>query len=55
MRTLKILVLALGAMPLAAAAQQQTPLTEVVDKIVAQEQAEVQALRQYSQIGRAHV
>jgi len=55
MRTLKILVLALGAMPLAAAAQQQTPLTEVVDKIVAQEQAEVQALRQYSPIVETYI
>ena len=55
MRSLKILVLALGAMPLAAAAQQQTPLTEVVDKIVAQEQAEVQALRQYSPIVETYI
>src|SRR5438309_10937349 len=55
MRSLKILVLALGAMPLAAAAQQQTPLTEVVDKIIAQEQAEVQALRQYSPIVETYI
>ena len=49
MRTLKILpvALALGVMPLAAAAQQPT-LTQVVDTIVAQEQAEVPLLRQYS-------
>jgi len=50
MDTLKVLafVLALGATPLAAAAQQPTTMAEVVDKIVAQEQAEVQVLRQYS-------
>ena len=48
MRTLRFLpvALALGAIPLAAAAQQQTTLAQVVDKIVAQEQAEVQSLRQ---------
>jgi len=43
-----VFVLALSATPLAAAAQQPTTVAEVVDKIVAQEQAEVQALRQYS-------
>ncbi|MGB6596589.1 MAG: M48 family metalloprotease [Candidatus Acidiferrum sp.] len=52
MRTLKFLpmVLALGAMPLAAAPGQSPTLTEVVDKIVTQEQVEVQSLRQYSPI-----
>jgi hypothetical protein len=50
MGSLKVLpfVLALGAMPLMAVAQQPTTMAEVVDKIVAQEQAEVHALRQYS-------
>ena len=47
MRTLKILpvLLAMGAIPLPAAPQQQSSLTQVVDKIVAQEQAEMQSLR----------
>jgi hypothetical protein len=57
MRTVKIFlaVVALGALPLAAAAQQQTPLTQVVDKIIAQEQAEVQSLRQYSPIVETYI
>ncbi|MGH9743166.1 MAG: M48 family metalloprotease, partial [Candidatus Acidiferrum sp.] len=77
MRTLKILplVLALGAMPLTAAPQQQTSpqqatqqqvpqqqalqpqpsMNEVVDKIVAQEQVEVQSLRQYSPIVETYI
>ena len=59
MRTLKIrpvaLALALGAIPLAAAGQQQTTLAQVVDKIVAQEQAEVQSLRQYSPIVETYI
>ena len=44
MGTLKILLvaLALGMMPLAAAAQEPTTPSQVVDKIVAQEQVEVQ-------------
>jgi hypothetical protein len=59
MRTLKIrpvaLALALGAIPLAAAGQQQTTLAQVVDKIVAQEQSEVQSLRQYSPIVETYI
>jgi hypothetical protein len=57
MRTLKILpmMLALGAIPLAAAPQQQSTVTQVVDKIVAQEQAEVQSLRQYSPIVETYI
>jgi hypothetical protein len=57
MRALKILpmALALGAIPPTAAPQQQPTLTEVVDKIVAQEQAEVQALRQYSPIVETYI
>jgi hypothetical protein len=57
MRTPKILpvILALGAIPLAAAAQQQPTLTQVVDKIVAQEQAEMQSLRQYSPIVETYI
>src|SRR3981081_431489 len=56
MRTLRFLpvALALGAIPLAAAAQ-QTTLAQVVDKIVAQEQAEVQSLRQYSPIVETYI
>src|SRR5262249_19513473 len=48
-------VLALGAMPLAAAAQQSTTVTQVVDKIVAQERAEMQSLRQYSPIVETYI
>jgi len=57
MRALKILpmAVALGALPLTAVPQQQPKLTEVVDKIVAQEQAEVQSLRQYSPIVETYI
>jgi hypothetical protein len=57
MRSLKILpmALALVAMPLAATAQQPTTLSEVVDKIVAQEQVEVQSLRQYSPLVETYI
>jgi len=57
MRALKILpaALALGALPLTAFPQQQPKLTEVVDKIVAQEQAEMQSLRQYSPIVETYI
>ena len=57
MRTLRFLplALALGVIPMAAAGQQQTTLAQVVDKIVAQEQAEVQSLRQYSPIVETYI
>jgi hypothetical protein len=57
MRAMKLLpmALALGAIPLTAASQQQPTLTDVVDKIVAQEQAEVQSLRQYSPIVETYI
>jgi Peptidase family M48 len=57
MRALKILsmVLALGAFPLTAAPQQPPTLTEIVDKIVAQEQAEMQSLRHYSPIVETYI
>jgi len=57
MRAMKLLpmALALGALPLTAASQQQLTLTEIVDKIVAQEQAEVQSLRQYSPIVETYI
>ena len=59
MRTLKTLPVALAlvlcAIPMSAAAQQQTTLAQVVDKIVAQEQAGVQSLRQYSPIVETYI
>ena len=57
MRALKILrvALALGALPLSAFSQQPSKLTEVVDKIVAQEQAEMQSLHQYSPIVETYI
>jgi Peptidase family M48 len=57
MRSLKILpaILLLGAMPLAATAQQALTESEVVDKIVAQEQVEVQLLRQYSPLVETYI
>ena len=57
MRSLKNLsaTLLLVAMPLAATAQQPTTLSEVVDKIVTQEQVEVQLLRQYSPLVETYV
>ena len=56
LKTLPV-VLALGAMPLAAFAQQPTALSkvEIVDKIVAQEQAEVRSLRQYSPLVETYI
>src|ERR1700757_2168133 len=57
MRSLKFLsvALAFGALPLTATAQQPTVLSEVVDKIVAQERAEVQLLRQYSPLVETYI
>src|SRR5437879_4288209 len=57
MRALKILrfALALGAVPLSAFPQQPSKLTEVVDKIVAQEQVEMQSLHQYSPIVETYI
>ena len=57
MRALKILPMALvlSAIPLTAAPQQLPKLNEVVDKIVAQEQVEVQLLRQYSPIVETYI
>jgi Peptidase family M48 len=62
MRTLKVLsavsaVLALGVMPLSAFAQEPVALSkvEIVDKIVAQERAEVQSLRQYSPLVETYI
>src|SRR5467141_1680590 len=57
MRTRNILpvALALSAFPLTAAAQQPATLSLVVDKIVAQEQAEMQFLRQYSPLVETYI
>jgi hypothetical protein len=45
----------LGAIPLTAAAQERITLTQVVDKVVAKEQEEVQSLRQYSPIVETYI
>ncbi|HVH71456.1 MAG TPA: M48 family metalloprotease [Candidatus Dormibacteraeota bacterium] len=56
MRSLKILaVLALSALPLGASAQQLESTGQVVDRIVAQEQAEIQLLRQYSPLVETYI
>ena len=57
MRSLKILpaALALSAMPLGATAQQLDSTNQVVDRIVAQEQAEMQLLRQYSPLVETYI
>jgi hypothetical protein len=57
MRSLKILpaILVLGAMPVPATAQQPATLSEVVDKVVRQEQVEVQLLRQYSPLVETYI
>jgi hypothetical protein len=57
MRSPKILpaILVLSAMPIAVAAQQPPTLSEVVDKIVTQEQVEGQLLRQYSPLVETYV
>jgi hypothetical protein len=63
MRSLKILpailrllaILILLAMPMAVTAQQPTTVSEVVEKIVRQEQAEVQLLRQYSPLVETYI
>ncbi len=57
MRSIKILsaALALCAMPLSASAQQLESTNKVVDKIVAQERAEIQLLRQYSPLVETYI
>ena len=56
LRTLPVF-LALGAMPLAAFAQQPATSSkaEIVDRIIAQERAEVQSLRQYSPLVETYI
>ena len=48
------LAVAFSSMPLAAV-QQPTTLNEVVDKIMAQEQVEVQSLRQYAPLVETYI
>lgn len=57
MSSLKILTatLALFAVPSLANAQQLAPSDEIVDKIVAQEQAEIQLLRQFSPLVETYI
>src|SRR6266446_4993295 len=57
MRTLNILLVVLGwgAIPLAAGAQEPTTPSQVVDKIVAQEQVEMQMVRQYSPLVETYI
>ena len=57
MRALNMLsmALALSAIPLATPAKQLTSPSDVVDKIVAQERAEVQLLRQYSPLVETYI
>src|SRR5437764_4672979 len=57
MRSRKILpaILTLSAMSIVARAQQPTTVSEVVDKVVRQEQAEVELLRQYSPLVETYI
>lgn len=57
MRSLKILsaALALCAMPLGAKAQQLQNTSQIVDRIVAQEQVEAQLLRQYAPLVETYI
>jgi hypothetical protein len=57
MRSLKILpvILVLGTTPLFATAQEPANFSDVVDKIISQEQAEVQLLHQYSPLVETYI
>src|SRR5260370_27548420 len=57
MRSFKILpaALVLATIPLAARAQQPPTLSEGIDKIVSQDQLDVQALRQYSTLVETYI
>ena len=57
MRILKtvLVVLALGALPLRAAAQQNGAVDQVVDRIISQEQAEMNSLRAYSPMVETYI
>jgi hypothetical protein len=49
------IALAFGALPLVTNAQEQTTVSQIVDKIVAQEQVEMQMLRQYSPLVETYI
>src|SRR5260370_2880884 len=57
MRILKtvLVILALSALPLQAAAQQNSALDQVVDRIIAQEQAEMNSIRPYSPMVETYI
>ena len=57
MRILKtvLVVLALSVLPLRAAAQQTSALDQVVDRIISQEQAEMNSLRPYSPLVETYI
>ena len=57
MRNIKsvLMVLALFALPLCAAAQQNNALDQVVNKIVSQEQAEMTSLKAYSPLVETYI
>jgi len=57
MRTFKMLpaILALVAMPLSTAAEEPTTTAQVVDKIVAQERAEMNTIRRYSPLVETYI
>jgi hypothetical protein len=57
MRILKIVlvILALSALPLRAAAQQNSALEQVVDRIISQEQAEMNSLRPFSPMVETYI
>src|SRR5882672_10730057 len=57
MRTFKTLptILALVAMPLGTAAEEPTTTAQVVDKIVAQERAEMNTIRRYSPLVETYI
>jgi hypothetical protein len=54
-RNILPVALAFGTLPLGAAAGQETTMNEVVDKIVAEEQMEMQMLRQYSPLVETYI
>src|SRR5258708_22513881 len=57
MRILKtvLVILALSALPLQAAAQQNSALDQVVDRIISQEQAEMNSLRPFSPMVETYI
>src|SRR6266478_1876347 len=57
MRILKtvFVILALSALPLQAAAQQNSALDQVVDRIISQEQAEMNSIRPYSPLVETYI